>query len=430
MAKSNFLIFLIMLIIFDGCRNHQKEGSCSDSEPFIITDGVEFYYNNGRKIVLNTLLLDKNLENTSNDSLKIKAKLIFDTGGAGLLIIRDSIADKIYPKWRQEGVKASVLSGWNAFDEYRYTKVKEPILLFLDKDSVLYKEFYVYSESSPLSDSDGLFSIPTDNEKVWELNFDYNRLILKDSSTFVGEKDVFTLELRDSLKLLKAINFPFSFISENNDTITFKEDIIIDTGTDTPLSYKHTDFVGRKDSLCRRHEIVRTVQYDYNFFLVDFCFPVAHKIWVQTIYSEMPYTISHDISMIAAGVDFLKFFNIEIDRKQAKIHFRPISRPYTTAFAEEIKDDSIAVFRAFRDINKNAVVYEADSNAYNYKGDYLRIGDVIIDVDGEKLHNKPPGYFNNLKYDSKITTIRGKDTLTIIIAKAEKLFQDSLKTNQ
>ena len=419
------IVVFCILSLMNGCK-HQK--FVPDDSPNLLTkEGIEFFYNENYRIVVNAQLFAENDESLVKDTIQTKeGRFIFDTGGGGLLIIKDSIANSVYPKWKQKGTKASLFSGWEALEEYHYIKVNEPVYLHLNKDSVLYKEFYVYSKSSVLSDSDGLFSIPAYNEKVWELNFDCNRLILKDSSSFIGADKVISLEMKDTLELLKAIDFPFEFISENRDTIKFKEDLIIDTGVDTPLSYKYIDFIGNKDSLCKKYELPYAVRYNLNFFLVNYYYPLTHKVWVKTIVSQMPYKITHDISMVAAGIDFLKFFNIEIDRKNSKFHFVPIRRPYLTTYTEICKRNSEIVFRAFRDLNNDAIVYEADSNAYNYKGDYLRVGDVIIDVDGEKLHRRPYTYFETIEQDSKIKAIRGKDTITITIAKPNKT-TDSLR---
>ncbi len=389
-------------------------------------NGVGFYYNHFGKMLVDVSVA-KGKTDTA-DLSKNTCTLFFDTGGAGILVLRDSIADSIDSLWRQKSQKGEVFSGWDALYEYDYYRVKTSVVLFLGEHEVHYDDFYVYSSAAEKVDNDGFFSIPIKDERVWELNFDHNYLTIKDSSQFINKSNVVSTYLKDSVRHLYALQFPLSFVSEQGDTINIKEDLLLDTGSQLSLVYKYVPFVGDRDSLCQRYNLPYDEQRELNCFLVDFCKPFENKTWVETRYYKLKYSLPWSRPMIIAGVDFLKHFNIEIDKKHAFVHFLPIKKEYFSAYAERQKEKSGIIFRALRDRFNNAIIYEADPQTYNYKGDYLRVGDVIIDVDGEKLHRRPYTYFETIEQDSKITAIRGKDTITITIAKPEKTI-DSLSTN-
>lgn len=341
-------------------------------------------------------------------------RLIFDTGSADMLILDKNFAEKsglIDQFFCTESLK----SGWNFGRDIPCMTVKRPVSIPIGKSRICYSECRIVDgRSLNFLDADGIFSIPHEDTRVWEIDCENKLLAVYDWPVFSWRSLPLQLDVVGNQFVIR--DFPFRFRCRN-EYVQPRADLVLDTGSSASLVYLYaepdstmrsvlSDETTRKYVCPTLNGVTPTLYRLHEYGLLD------RKLWIEHRELSRPWRISGEREMIVAGMDFLKSFNLRLYPHRHRIELNPIA--YTSLLEDRSRQQGSAGsrFRAFESREGDAVVDFVKEGSY-WQDFGVEEGDVILDVDGQRLFDLPRFYFDTVasRANHSFTIIRGRDTL-------------------
>lgn len=341
-------------------------------------------------------------------------KLIFDTGSAGMLILDKRFAEKsgLIDRFCHTG---TLKSGWDFGRDIPCMSVEHPVSISVGNSRVYYSGCQIVDgRSLNFLAADGIFSIPHDETRMWEVDCENKILAIYDYPVISLRGVPFQMDIVGYQYVIRG--FPFRFRSRNG-YVQPRVDMVLDTGSPASIVYLYAEPESTMRSVLSEET---TQKYDCpcknevatTCYRLDECGLLNRKLWIE--YRELlrPWRISGEREMIVAGMDFLKSFNLRFYPNRNLIELIPIA--YVTLQEDISRQEGSAGsrFRAFKSKEGNAVVDFVKEGAY-WQDFGVEEGDVILDVDGQRLFDLPRSYFDEVKSGVHFTIVRDRDTLFI-----------------
>lgn len=345
-------------------------------------------------------------------------RLIFDTGCAGMLILDKNFAEKnglINRFCPTESLK----SGWNFERDIPYMTLKGPVSLLIGNGLVCYSECRIVDgRALNFFDADGIFSIPNDETRMWEIDCENKLLSVYDYTIFPRQGVSLQLDLVGTQFVIRE--FPFRFRSRN-EYVQPRADLVLDTGSPASLVYLYTDpdstmRSALSDEVTQKYVCPSKNGITPTLYLLHEYGLLGRKIWIEHRELSRQWRISGEHEMIVAGMDFLKSFNLRLYPAQHRIELIPIAHIPLQEDQSRQKGNAEFRFRAFRSKEGHAVVDFVKEGSF-WQDFGLKEGDMILDVDGHRLFDLPQSYFDETvqgtSHSHSFTIVRNRDTLVI-----------------
>lgn len=308
-------LFFFILLLVSGCVN--QEGGTQSHVPVRIFEPAteRFEYD----------MLGHPVIETKLDSV-YPCRLIFDTGCAGMLILdknfaeRNGLINRFCPT-------ESLKSGWNFERDIPYMTLKSPVSLIIGNSRVCYSECRIVDgRALNFLAADGIFSIPNDETRMWEIDCENKLLSVYDYSIFPCQGVSLRLDLVDAQFVIRE--FPFRF-RHLNEYVYTQADLVLDTGSPESLVYLYaepdstmrsvlSDEVTRKYVCPSKNGVTPTLYLLHEYGLL------GRKLWIEHRELSRQWRISGEHEMIVAGMDFLKSFKMRLYPAGHRIELIPI----------------------------------------------------------------------------------------------------------
>lgn len=343
-------------------------------------------------------------------------RLIFDTGCAGMLILDKNFAKKndlINRLCPTESLK----SGWNFERNIPYMTLKGTVSLLIGNSRVCYSECRIVDgRALNFLAADGIFSIPNDETRMWEIDCENKLLSVYDYTIFPCQGVSLRLDLVGTQFVIRE--FSFRFRSWNEDAYP-RADLVLDTGSPASLVYLYTEL----DSTMRpvlSDEVTQTYVCPSKngvtptLYLLHEYGLLGRKIWIEHRELSRQWRISGEHEMIVEGMDFLKSFNLRLYPAGHLIELIPIAHISLQEDQSRQRGGEEFRFRAFRSKEGHAVVDFVKEGSF-WQDFGVKEGDIILDVDGHRLFDLPRSYFDETVKGTNhsFTIVRNRDTLFI-----------------
>ena len=208
-------LFIFILLLVSGCVN--QEGGTQSHVPVRIFEPAteRFEYD----------MLGHPVIETKLDSV-YPCRLIFDTGCAGMLILDKNFAER--NGWINRFCPTeSLKSGWNFERDIPYMTLKSHVSLIIGNSRVCYSECRIVDgRALNFLAADGIFSIPNDETRMWEIDCENKLLSVYDYSIFPCQGVSLRLDLVDAQFVIRE--FPFRF-RHLNEYVYTQADLVLDT---------------------------------------------------------------------------------------------------------------------------------------------------------------------------------------------------------
>lgn len=365
MKAIYFILFIICFSVIS-CTQEEASTTVLDAE-----DGTFTYSAEG-----STRLIIMDIPIGSG-----KSSLIFDTGGLGLLLDSLTAAQCLNMKKLEREGKATESSVYfpAASRDFFGTTYFHPIDIPFYGGTLHYDWFMVFDGLKDEFEYDGIFSIPQDDNRIW--NFDFENLSISVS-------DVLSVSLRDSCDFVCNIDrrgekiyltdFPISFSGE--DKLSMKQELLLDTGCSSALAFNFNE--GELEE--ERQFMEDNALLYYKTYVGDHTFVIYSP---DVINDTLMVTFRQKDQRAAdfphfVGLELLAKFNIAIDLADGKAYFR---RNGIGNWAEYLNENSLFERKALSlipdDDFKTAFVKSIGKESPAYVGG-LRRYDVIEKFDG------------------------------------------------
>jgi len=310
-----------------------------------------------------------------------KSSMIFDTGGLGLLLDSLTAAQCLDMKKLDREGKSTQSSVYfpAASRDFFGTTYFHPIDIPFYGGTLHYDWFMVFDGLKDEFEYDGIFSIPQDDTRIW--NFDFENLSISVS-------DVLSVSLRDSCDFVCNIDrrgekiyltdFPISFSGE--DKLSMKQELLLDTGCSSALAFNFNE--GELEE--ERQFMEDNALLYYKTYVGDHTFVIYSP---DVINDTLMVTFRQKDQRSAGfphfvGLELLAKFDIAIDLADGKAYFK---RNGTGNWAEYLYENSSFERKALSlipdDDFKTAFVKTIGVESPAYIGG-LRQYDVIEKFDG------------------------------------------------
>ena len=333
-----------------------------------------------------------------------KSSLIFDTGGLGLLLDSLTAAQCLNMKKLEREGKATESSVYfpAASRDFFGTTYFHPIDIPFYGGTLHYDWFMVFDGLKDEFEYDGIFSIPQDDTRIW--NFDFENLSISVSDAMsVSQRDScdFVCNIERRGEKIYLTDFPISFSSE--DKLSMKQKLLLDTGCSSALAFNFNE--GELDE--ERQFMEDNALLYYKTYVGDHTFVIYSP---DVINDTLMVTFRQKDQRSAGfphfvGLELLAKFNIAIDLADGKAYFK---RNGTGNWAEYLNENSSFERKALSlipdDDFKTAFVKSIGKESPAYIGG-LRQYDVIEKFDGGNFSSF------NTKYAKMRQRDKG-DTLT------------------
>lgn len=398
-------LFFFILLLVSGCVN--QEGGTQSHVPVRIFEPAteRFEYD----------MLGHPVIETKLDSV-YPCRLIFDTGCAGMLILDKNFA-KENGLINQFCPTESLKSGWNFERDISCMTLKGPVSLLIGNSRVCYSECRIVDgRTLNFLAADGIFSIPNNETRMWEIDCENKLLSVNDYTIFPCQGVSLRLDRVDAQFVIRE--FPFRF-RRLNEYVYTQVDFVLDTGSPGSLVYLYaepdstmrsvlSDDVTQKYVCPSKNGVAPTLYLLHEYGLL------GRKLWIEHRELSRQWRISGEHEMIVAGMDFLKSFNMRLYPAGHRIELIPIEHISLQEDQSRQEGGAEFRFRAFRSNEGHAVVdFVKEGSFWQYFG--VKEGDIILDVDGHRLFDLPRSYFNETVQGNNhsFTIVRNKDTLVI-----------------
>ena len=365
MKTINFILFIICILVIS-CRQEVAVTAILEAE-----DGNFTYSTEG-----STRLIIMDIPIGSG-----KSSLIFDTGGLGLLLDSLTAAQCLNMKKLEREGKSTKSSVYfpAASRDFFGTTYFHPIDIPFYGGTLHYDWFMVFDGLKDEFEYDGIFSIPQDDTRIW--NFDFENLSISVSDALsVSQRDscdfVCNIERRGGKIYLT--DFPISFSSE--DKLSMKPELLLDTGCSSALAFNFNE--GELDE--ERQFMEDNALLYYKTYVGDHTFVIYSP---DVINDTLMVTFRQKDQRAAdfphfVGLELLSKFDIAIDLADGKAYFK---RNGTGNWAEYLNENSSFERKALSlipdDDFKTAFVKSIGKESPAYIGG-LRQYDVIEKFDG------------------------------------------------
>ena len=388
MKTIKFILFIICILVIS-CRQEFAVTAIMDAE-----DGNFTYSAEG-----STRLLIMDIPIGSG-----KSSLIFDTGGLGLLLDSLTAAQCLNMKKLEREGKATESSVYfpAASRDFFGTTYFHPIDIPFYGGTLHYDWFMVFDGLKDEFEYDGIFSIPQDDTRIW--NFDFENLSISVSDALsVSQRDScdFVCNIERRGEKIYLTDFPISFSSE--DKLSMKQELLLDTGCSSALAFNFNE--GEFED--ERQFMKDNALLYYKTYVGDHTFVIYSP---DVINDTLMVTFRQKDQRAAdfphfVGLELLSKFDIAIDLADGKAYFK---RNGTGNWAEYLNENSSFERKALSlipdDDFKTAFVKSIGVESPAYIGG-LRQYDVIEKFDGGNFSSF------NIKY-AKMRQRGEGDTLT------------------
>lgn len=314
-------LLLILCFFLTSCK--QDIASMSIIEP---RDGNFTYSTNG-----STRLLIMDIPIGSG-----KSSLIFDTGGLGLLLDSLTAAQCLNMKKLEREGKATESSVYfpAASRDFFGTTYFHPIEIPFYGGTLHYDWFMVFDGLKDEFEYDGIFSIPQDDTRIW--NFDFENLSISVSDMLsVGQKDScdFVCNIERRGEKIYLTDFPMSF--SGNEKLSMKQELLVDTGCSSSLAFNFNEGELEEERQFMKDNALlyyKTYVGDHTF--VIYSPDVVNDTLIVTFRqkdqraADFPHFV---------GLELLSKFDIAIDLADGKAYFK---RNGTGNWAEYLNENS------------------------------------------------------------------------------------------
>ena len=398
-------LFFFILLLVSGCVN--QEGGTQSHVPVCIFEPAteSFEYD----------MLGHPVIETKLDSV-YPCRLIFDTGCAGMLILDKNFA-KENGLINQFCPTESLKSGWNFERDIPYMTLKSPVSLLIGNSRVCYSECRIVDgRTLNFLAADGIFSIPNNETRMWEIDCENKLLSVNDYAIFPCQGVPLRLDRVDAQFVIRE--FPFRF-RRLNEYVYTRADLVLDTGSPGSLVYLYaepdstmrsvlSDEVTQKYVCPSKNGVTPTLYLLHEYGLL------GRKLWIEHLELSRQWRISGEHEMIVAGMDFLKSFNMRLYPSEHRIELIPIE--YISLQEDQSRQEGGEEFRfrAFRSNEGHAVVDFVKGGSF-WQDFGVKEGVIILDVDGYRLFDLPRSYFDETvqRKNHSFTIVRNRDTLVI-----------------
>ena len=310
-----------------------------------------------------------------------KSSLIFDTGGLGLLLDSLTAAQCLNMKKLEREGKATESSVYfpAASRDFFGTTYFHPIDIPFYGGTLHYDWFMVFDGLKDEFQYDGIFSIPQDDTRIW--NFDFEDLSISVSDVLsVSQKDScdFVCNIERRGEKIYLTDFPISFSGE--DKLSMKQELLLDTGCSSALAFNFNE--GELEE--ERQFMEDNALLYYKTYVGDHTFVIYSP---DVINDTLMVTFRQKDQRAAdfphfVGLELLSKFDIAIDLADGKAYFK---RNGTGNWAEYLNENSSFERKALSlipdDDFKTAFVKSIGKESPAYVGG-LRRYDVIEKFDG------------------------------------------------
>ena len=365
MKGINYILIIICISVIS-CRQEVAPAAILDAE-----DGTFTYSAEG-----STRLLIMDVPIGSG-----KSSLIFDTGGLGLLLDSLTAAQCLNMKKLEREGKATESSVYfpAASRDFFGTTYFHPIDIPFYGGTLHYDWFMVFDGLKDEFEYDGIFSIPQDDTRIW--NFDFEDLSISVSDVLSGsQRDScdFVCNIERRGEKIYLTDFPISFSGE--DKLSMKQELLLDTGCSSALAFNFNE--GELEE--ERQFMKDNALLYYKTYVGDHTFVIYSP---DVINDTLMVTFRQKDQRAAdfphfVGLELLSKFDIAIDLADGKAYFK---RNGTGNWAEYLNENSSFERKALSlipdDDFKTAFVKSIGKESPAYIGG-LRQYDVIEKFDG------------------------------------------------
>ena len=310
-----------------------------------------------------------------------KSSMIFDTGGLGLLLDSLTAAQCLNMKKLEREGKATESSVYfpAASRDFFGTTYFHPIDIPFYGGTLHYDWFMVFDGLKDEFQYDGIFSIPQDDTRIW--NFDFEDLSISVSDVLSGsQRDScdFVCNIERRGEKIYLTDFPISFSGE--DKLSMKQELLLDTGCSSALAFNFNE--GELEE--ERQFMEDNALLYYKTYVGDHTFVIYSP---DVINDTLMVTFRQKDQRAAdfphfVGLELLSKFDIAIDLADGKAYFK---RNGTGNWAEYLNENSSFERKALSlipdDDFKTAFVKSIGKESPAYVGG-LRRYDVIEKFDG------------------------------------------------
>ena len=361
-------VIYLLLICFSvvSCRQEEASTAVLDAE-----DGTFTYSAEG-----STRLIIMDIPIGSG-----KSSMIFDTGGLGLLLDSLTAAQCLNMKKLEREGKATESSVYfpAASRDFFGTTYFHPIDIPFYGGTLHYEWFMVFDGLKDEFQYDGIFSIPQDDTRTW--NFDFENLSISVSDVLPdSQRDScdFVCNIERRGEKIYLTDFPISF--SGTEMLSMKQELLLDTGCSSALAFNFNE--GELEE--ERQFMEDNALLYYKTYVGDHTFVIYSP---DVINDTLMVTFRQKDQRSAGfphfvGLELLSKFDIAIDLADGKAYFR---RNDTGNWAEYLNENSSFERKALSlipdDDFKTAFVKSIGKESPAYIGG-LRQYDVIERFDG------------------------------------------------
>lgn len=365
MKAINFILFIICILVIS-CRQEVAVTAILDAE-----DGNFTYSAEG-----STRLLIMDIPIGSG-----KSSLIFDTGGLGLLLDSLTAAQCLNMKKLEREGKSTESSVYfpAASRDFFGTTYFHPIDIPFYGGTLHYDWFMVFDGLKDEFEYDGIFSIPQDDNRIW--NFDFEDLSISVSDVLSGsQRDScdFVCNIERRGEKIYLTDFPISFSGE--DKLSMKQELLLDTGCSSALAFNFKEVeLDEERQFMEDNALLYYKTYVGDHTFVIYSPDVINDTLMVTFRQKDQRAVDFPHFV---GLELLSKFDIAIDLADGKAYFK---RNGTGNWAEYLNENSSFERKALSlipdDDFKTAFVKSIGKESPAYIGG-LRQYDVIEKFDG------------------------------------------------
>jgi hypothetical protein len=183
-------------------------------------------------------------------------------------------------------------------------------------------QIFDWKKAFQTNDSEGILNIPqNDTTNIWEWNFEHNYLEIHPAENFKIPKNSFVFPMTEK-SCNPNIQIPLQIKCANEDTLTINRTFFVDMGMPQDIVLMHPtkdefDFFNKRDAVwtdsfegySKRYTVTGTL---FNHFIMD-------SLRIYTF--SNPHSVKSEYLI---GQNFIKRFNVFIDRKNWQIGLQPI----------------------------------------------------------------------------------------------------------
>ncbi len=323
-----------------------------------------------------------------NDS--ITANMIYDSGAVDGIFRLDSVFaakhPSVIPNVQPTPYKLHG-TAWHDTKEYVLNHVYDVSQAFKIGDTqIKYNSINLYDMQRFYGKNDifnGIFNIPkNDSINVWEWNFEHNYLEIHPSEGFVMPEDCLLFPFERIGYYDYYIKMPLTIHFSDGDSLKMNETFFIDTGNASDITIVYP--AAELEFLKSKEDVIWYKFGSYDFFRkynANITLSNGYRINSVDIYtSDKAYRVA---SKYTLGLNFVKHFNMFIDRKKRLIGLQPINNFNRVHSAEE----QLYYYSKPNKEGKYLVTMIADYKSNNFKNAGLVVGDQIIATNGVLMKN-------------------------------------------